>query len=330
VFGANATTLLMNLARSFTRTLTAGDTVVVTRLDHDANIRPWVLAARDAGAAVRWVDIDPRDATLDLASFEEALLTQPKLVAITLASNGVGTVTPAIELVSRAKEAGALVAVDGVHLAQHRAIDFTSLGADILAVSPYKVFGPHLGIVAARPEILDRWDPYRVRPAQDYPSPQRWETGTQNHEGLAGFVAAVSYLAGIGTSLGTPGDPSRRASVVAAFDAIGTHERVLAGRFLEGIGSIGGVRVFGIADRGRLDERTPTFAVLVGDQDPRETSKALASMGIFTWDGHYYAMELFERLGILDAGGAVRIGFCHYHTSAEVDRVVAALSELAS
>jgi selenocysteine lyase/cysteine desulfurase len=192
------------------------------------------------------------------------------------------------------------------------------------------VFGPHLGIVAARAEILDRWDPYRVRPAQDYPSPQRWETGTQNHEGLAGFVAAVDYLAGIGTSLGAVGDPSRRASVVAGFDAIGTHERTLAERFLEGIGSIGAVRVFGVADPDRLDERTPTFAVRVGDQDPRATAKALASIGIFTWDGHYYAMELFERLGILDTGGAVRIGFCHYHTPAEVDRVVAALSELAS
>jgi cysteine desulfurase family protein (TIGR01976 family) len=325
VFGANSTTLLMNLSRSLARLLTPDDTVVVTRLDHDANVRPWVLAARDAGAAVQWVDIDTEDATLDMDSFDKALALGPRFMAFTLASNGVGTVTPAADLVARAKAAGALVAVDGVHLAQHRAIDFAGLGADVLAVSPYKVFGPHLGMVAATAEVLDGWDPYRVRPAEAYASPNRWETGTQNHEGLAGFVAAVDYLAQVGTTLGAPDDPSRRAAIKAGFDAIRAHERGLATRFLEGIDSIDDVRLCGIADLDRLDERTPTFAVRLGDQDPRETSKALAAMGIFTWDGHYYAMELFERLGILDSGGAVRIGFCHYHTLEEVDRVLSAL-----
>lgn len=328
VFGANTTTLLMNLARSLTPTLTGDDTVVVTRLDHDANVRPWVLAARDAGATLRWVDIDPRDATLDLASFDDALRTGPALVAFTLASNGVGTITAARDLVERARSAGAIVVVDGVHIAQHRAIDLATLGADILAVSPYKVFGPHLGMVAASPVVLDGWSPYRVRPADQYPSPQRWETGTQNHEGLAGFVAAVDYLASIGTTFGDPDDPSRRSAVLAGFDAIGAHERVLAMRFLAGIDALAGVRLYGIADPGRIDERTPTFAIRVGEANPRETSKALAAEGVFTWDGHYYAMELFERLGVLDTGGAVRIGFCHYHTLDEVDRVVEALAEL--
>lgn len=330
VFGANTTTLLMNFARSLTNVLTPEDTVVVTRLDHDANIRPWVLAARDAGATVCWVDIDTRDATLDLESFDAALALGPRFVAVTLASNGVGTVTPAFELVARAKASGALVAVDGVHLAQHRAIDFAALGADLLAVSPYKVFGPHMGMVAASAEVLDGWDPYRVRPAQDYDSPERWETGTQNHEGLAGFIAAVDYLAGIGTTLGSLDGPDRRAAVVAGFEAIGVHEQMLAARFLDGIATIDGVRLYGVPGTDRLDERTSTFAVRLGDQDPRETSKELAARGIFTWDGHYYAMELFERMGILDTGGAVRIGFCHYHTHAEVDRVVSALTELAS
>jgi cysteine desulfurase family protein (TIGR01976 family) len=329
VFGANTTTLLMNLARSFANVLTPEDTVVVTRLDHDANIRPWVLAARDAGATVCWVDIDTDDATVDQESFDAALALAPKFVALTLASNGVGTVTPAAELVARAKAAGALVAVDGVHLAQHRAIDFEGLGADLLCVSPYKIFGPHMGMVAARADVLEDWDPYRVRPADSYASPERWETGTQNHEGLAGFVAAVDYLAGIGTSLGSPDAPDRRSAVVAGFEAIGDHERALAARFLEGIAQIETIRLYGVPGTDRLDERTPTFAVRLGDQDPRETSKELAARGIFTWDGHYYAMELFERLGLLDTGGAVRIGFCHYHTPAEVDRVVAALAELA-
>lgn len=329
VFGANSTSLLFHLSRSFARTIGPGDEVVVTRLDHDANVRPWVLAARDAGASVTWVDVRPDDATLDLASFGAALERSPRLVAFTLASNAVGTVTPAAELVARAKAAGALVAVDGVHVAQHRSIDLTALEADIVTISPYKVFGPHMGMVAASGEVLDEWDPYRVRPAEHYASPERWETGTQNHEAMAGFVAAVDYLAEIGATCGPPTDPSRRSAVVAAFDAIGAHERDLARRFLEGIASIDRVRLFGIGDLGRLDERTPTFAVRVGDRHPRETATALADRGIFVWDGHYYAIELYDRLGLLDAGGAVRIGFCHYHSTDEVDRVLEALADLA-
>jgi cysteine desulfurase family protein (TIGR01976 family) len=329
VFGPNSTSLLFHLARSFARTIGPGDEIVVTRLDHDANVRPWLLAARDAGATVRWADVRPDDATLDLDSFDAALERRPRLVAFTLASNAVGTVTPASDLVARAKAAGALVAVDGVHVAQHRSIDLAAIGADIVTISPYKVFGPHMGMVAASPEVLDRWDPYRVRPAERYPSPERWETGTQNHEAMAGLVAAVDYLAEIGAAHGRPADGTRRAAVLAAYDAIGAHERELARRFLEGIERIGGISLFGIADPERLDERTPTFAVRVGDRHPRETAKALAEQGIFVWDGHYYAIELVERLGLLESGGAVRIGFCHYHSADEVDRVLEALEDLA-
>ena len=328
VFGPNATTLLFHLSHSFARTIGAGDVVVVTRLDHDANIRPWVLAARDAGAEIQWVDIHADDATLDLGSFDRALERNPALVAFTLASNAVGTITPARDLVAKAKAAGALVAVDGVHIAQHRAIAFDELGADVVAVSPYKVFGPHLGMVAAGPAVLDGWDPYRLRPADAYAPPQRWETGTQNHEGLAGLTAAVGYLAEVGQIAGSPSDGSRRAAVGAAYEAFAVHERALATRFLEGLSALPRVQLFGIGDLERLDRRTPTFAVRVGDRDPRETSKNLAERGIFTWDGHYYAMELYERLGILDDGGAVRIGFCHYHSLDEVDRVLEALGDL--
>lgn len=333
VFGANSTSLLMHMARSFTGTIGPSDHVVVTRLDHDANVRPWVLAARDSGATVTWVDITPEDATLDLDSFDAALRLEPKLVAFTLASNAVGTVTPAADLVRRAKTSGAVVVVDGVHVAQHRAIDLGVLGADIVTVSPYKVFGPHLGMVAATPEVLDVWDAYRVRPAERYDAPERWETGTQDHEAMAGFTAAVDYLAGIGTPSGPPPEPrgdasARRAAIVAAFEAIGAYERDLARHFLEGVSSIDGVRLYGIDDVDRLDERTPTFALRVADQHPRDTAKALAAGGIFTWDGHYYAIELFERLGLLESGGAVRVGFCHYHSHDEVDRVVEALAGL--
>ena len=326
VFGANATTLLFHLARSVTRMLRPGDEVVVTRLDHDANIRPWVLAAAEAGASVRWVDIDPDVATLDVASFDEALSERTKLVAFTLASNAVGTIPPADDLVGRAKAAGALVVLDGVHLAQHRSIDLRALGADVVATSPYKFFGPHQGMLGVRRDLLAALQPHKVRPAADI-GPERWETGTQSHEALAGTIAAIDYIAGVGRSVDDTA-ATRRAAVLAGFEAFRTHERELARRFMEGVGPIRGVRVVGIADVDRVGERTPTFAVRVGDQHPFDTARAFAERGIFVWDGHYYAIEVFERLGLLDSGGAVRIGFCHYHTEAEVDRVLAALADL--
>jgi cysteine desulfurase family protein (TIGR01976 family) len=328
VFGANTTTLLLHLSRSFARTMGPGDEVVVTRLDHDANIRPWVLAADDAGATVRWVDVCDDDATLDEASFDAALNDRTKLVAFTLASNAVGTITPAAELIGRAKQTGAVVAVDGVHLAQHRSIDLRALGADLVTSSPYKYFGPHQGVVAVRRAILDAWRPYKLRPVDDT-NPDRWETGTQNHEAMAGTIAAIDYLASLGTTYGAPIDGSRRAAIRAGFAEIEDHERALAIRFLEGIAAIDGIRLYGVAERDRVGERTPTFALRVGDEHPIATAEALAERGIFVWDGHYYAIELYDRLGINESGGAVRIGFCHYHTTAEVDRVLETLADLA-
>jgi cysteine desulfurase family protein (TIGR01976 family) len=322
VFGPNATTLLLHVSRSFSKMLAPGDEVVVTRLDHDANVRPWILAAADAGASVRWVDVEDGDVTIDPDSFDAALSPRTKLVAFTLASNAVGTIPPAADLVARAKEVGALVAVDAVHLAQHRLLDLHGLGADLLVCSPYKFFGPHLGILAARRSLLGSLVPYKLVPASD-DVPDRWETGTQNHEGLAGLVAAVDYLAGLAGAAGTP----RRDRLAASFGAIAAHERTLADRFLDGVAGLPHVRLWGIPDRARLDERTPTFAIRVGDRHPAETAKALAARGIFVWDGDYYAREIMIRLGLLDSGGAVRIGFCHYHTVSEVDRVLAALSE---
>lgn len=328
VFGPNATSLLLHLSRSFGKTLRPGDEVVVTKLDHDANVRPWILAARDAGATVRWVDIHEDDVSLDLDSFDAALTERTRLVAFTLASNAVGTIPPALELVRRVHAAGALVAVDGVHLAQHRPLDLHGLDADILACSAYKFFGPHLGLLAVRRELLETWTPYKLRPAPDT-APERWETGTQNHEGLAGMVAAVDYLSGLGGSVGGPTARPRRVWVVAGFEAIGAHERALALRFLTGIGRLPDVRLWGIADPSRVNERTPTFAIRVGDQDPLKTAAELSRRGIYAWDGHYYAITVMERLGLLDTGGAVRIGFCHYHSGDDVDRVLEALADVA-
>ncbi len=327
VFGPNATTLLMHLSRSFGRTLDPRDEIVVTKLDHDANVRPWVLAAQDAGATVRWVDIRDDDVTLDLDSFDAALSDRTRLVAFTLASNAVGTIPPAAELVRRVHAAGALAAVDGVHFAQHRALDLHGLGADVLACSPYKFFGPHLGVLAVRRELLERWTPYKLRPAPDE-APDRWETGTQNHEGLAGMTAAIDYLADLGRAYGAREGDTRRAAIVAGFDAIGAHERELATRFLGGLADLPNVRLWGVADPERVNERTPTFAVRVGDQDPLKTAAELARRGIYVWDGHYYAITVMERLGLLDTGGAVRVGFCHYHSIEDVERVLEALAAL--
>jgi cysteine desulfurase family protein (TIGR01976 family) len=323
VFGPNATSLLLHVSRSFAKTLEPDDEVVVTRLDHDANVRPWVLAAADAGAIVRWVDIHEDDVTIDVASFDAALSPRTKLVAFTLASNAVGTIPAAADLVARAKAVGAVVALDGVHLAQHRLPDLQGLGADLLVCSPYKFFGPHLGVLAARRSILASWSPYKLIPSSDE-VPERWETGTQNHEGLAGLTAAVEYLARLATVSGT----GRRDRLVAAYEAISAHERMLADRFLVGLANLPSVRLWGIADRDRIGERTPTFAIRVGDEHPAETAKALGARGIFVWDGDYYAREIMVRLGLFETGGAVRIGFCHYHSPDEVDRVLDALREL--
>jgi cysteine desulfurase family protein (TIGR01976 family) len=322
VFGQNATSVLLHLSRSIGRTWGPGDEVVVTRLDHDANVRPWILAAADAGATVRWVDVRPDDVTLDLDDLAQVVGPRTKVVACTLASNAVGTMPPMADVVAIAKRAGALVALDGVHLAQHRAIDLHGLGADLVATSPYKYFGPHQGMAAVRAELLASLVPYKLRAAPDE-DPDRWESGTQSHEALAGTIAAIDYLAQVG------GGGDRRDAVRRGYDAFEAHERELAARFLEGIAGLPAVRLIGIADASRLDERTPTFAVRVGDQHPIETSRLLGERGIFTWEGHYYAIEVFERLGLLGTGGALRIGFCHYHTLDEVDRVLEGLDDLA-
>ncbi|HLA92599.1 MAG TPA: cysteine desulfurase-like protein [Actinomycetota bacterium] len=324
-FGPNSTTLLLAFSRSVARTLEPGDEVVITRFDHDANVRPWILAAEDAGASVRWVDLRDEDVTLDVASLEAALSGRTKVVAFSLASNAVGSVTPAADLVRLIRERApeALVCVDGVHVAQHRSVNVHSIGADVAVCSPYKIFGPHLGIMFGRRELLTSLRPYKLRPASDE-IPYRWETGTQNHEGFAGFVAAMDYLAGLTQAAG-----SRRERIAAAFrDAIVPWEAELSRRFLDGVVSLTHVRLFGIAHAARVDERTPTFAVRVEEQHPLETAKGLAERGIYVWDGHYYAIELMERLGLLETGGAVRIGFCHYNTPDEVDRVLEALASL--
>ncbi len=326
VFGPNMTTLSFALSRSLARQLGPGDEVVVTVLDHDANVAPWLAVARDVGARVRWVDVHASDCTLDLDSLDRAIGPRTRIVAFTMASNAVGTIASAREVVERARAAGAIVVADAVHYAQHRTIDVRALDVDVLFSSAYKFFGPHLGLMWARREHLDAWEPYKVRPASEE-TPARWETGTQNHEGLAGLVAAVDYLADVGRTFGDPGD-SRRSAVVSGMEAIRAYERGLTTRFLEGLAGLPDVRLYGIADQERADERTPTFAVRAGDRHPREIAAELGRRGVFVWDGNYYALAIMQRLGLEDTGGAVRIGYCHYATVEEVDRVIDELRDL--
>jgi cysteine desulfurase family protein (TIGR01976 family) len=327
VFGHNMTTLAFALSRSLARSLKAEDEVVVTSLDHDANIAPCVSAAEDAGATFRWVDVRTDDCTLDLDSLERALSPRTRIVAFTLASNATGSLTPADDIVRRARASDAIVIADAVHLAQHRAIDVRALGADVLFCSPYKFFGPHLGIMFGSREVLDTLRPYKVRPAQDH-SPGRWETGTMSFEALAGLIATIGYLAGVGREFCDVGAGGRREQVVAGMRAIEAYEAALTARFLEALPSLAGVTLYGIADRSRARERTPTFAVRVGDDHPREVAARLAERGIFVWDGNYYALAIMQRLGLEGSGGAVRVGFCHYNTTEEVDRVLDELRNL--
>ena len=322
VFGQNATTLLFSISRAIGRTLGPGDELVVTRLDHDANVAPWLSLADDTGAAIRHVDLSEADGTLDLGSLDTVLNERTRVVAFTLASNALGTVTPAEEIVRKAHAAGVLAVGDAVHIAQHRALDVRPLDVDLLMCSPYKFFGPHMGVLFGKRKLLGELRPYKVRPSRNT-VPERWETGTLPHESLAGLIAAVDYLGSLASSAG-----DRRARVLAGVEAIRAYETELSLRFLSGVRGMDGVRLFGIGDPARVAERTPTFAIRVGDDPPVETAKRFAERGIFVWDGDYYALELMERLGLQSSGGAVRIGFCHYNTAEEVDRVLDAFGEI--
>jgi cysteine desulfurase family protein (TIGR01976 family) len=332
-FGANMTTLTFHLSRSLGALFEPGDEIVVTTLDHEANVSPWRRLADDRGFAVRTVDIRPDDVTLDLEGLEAALGPKTRLVAVGYASNAVGTINPVREIVARAHEIGAWTWIDAVHYAPHGPIDVRALGTDFLVTSVYKWFGPHLGSLYGRAEVLEQLPDYKVRPAHD-----RFETGTQNFEAIAGARAAVDYLASVGERFGTgstneaaePALTGRRAKVVAGMTAIQAWEASLAERLLRGLASIRGVRVHGIADPARIAERTPTIAITIEGTTPRQAAEALGRQGIFTWDGDFYAQALIERLGLFDSGGVLRLGIVHYNTPAEIDRLLEALKRIAS
>ena len=327
-FGPNMTTITFSISRALGRELRPGDEVLVTRLDHDANVAPWLAAANDRGATVRWLELAEDRATLDLDSLGDILSPRTRIVAVGLASNALGTVTDVGRIIEAAHAVGATVYVDAVHAAPHIPIDVSTLHADILVTSPYKYFAPHLGMLYGRRDLLEQLAAYRVRPAGDA-LPAKLEVGTQNHEALAGLLGTFGYLEALGAAYGDVADRSdRRARLHAAMSAIHAHERDMSLAVLERLASVPGLRLFGIGDAARVAERVPTFSFTLAGHHPRAVAEHLASRAISTWDGDFYAWELIRALGLDDAGGLLRIGLVHYNTVEEADRLRDALLEL--
>jgi cysteine desulfurase family protein (TIGR01976 family) len=324
VFGANMTSLTFQLSRALARTLCPGDEVVVTGLDHDANITPWVLAARDAGATVRRVNVRPEDCSLDLDDLRRQLGPRTRLVAVGCASNAVGTVSDVAAITRLAHAAGALVFLDAVHYAPHGPMDVQAWDCDFLACSAYKFFGPHVGILWGRRAPLEELPAYKVRPAPEA-VPDRWMTGTQNHEGLAGVTAAVDYLADLAPPL--PGSPVRRDRLRATMNAVRAYEADLARRLLEGLAERPEFKVWGITDPDRLTGRVPTVSVTHARLSAVEMAARLAARQVYAWHGNLYAVELSERLSVEKSGGFLRLGLVHYNTAAEIDAVLHVLDE---
>ncbi len=322
-FGQNMTSLTFSVSRALSRTWKAGDEIVVTRLDHDANITPWMMAAAERDVTVRWLDFSPEHGhDLDYAALDGLVNDRTRLVAVTHASNAVGTVVDVARVGEAARSVGARLFVDAVHYAPHGLVDVAALGCDFLVASAYKFFGPHAGFLFGRHDLLAELEAYKVRPAPSDP-PGKWETGTQSFESLAGVAAAVDYLA----SLGGPGRTglSRREALRASIDAIAEYEQSLSKAFLSAVAERDAVTLHGPTTPAN---RTPTFAVGIAGRTPVDVQRALGEKGIFVWAGHYYAVEVMQRLGVLNSGGLVRIGFVHYNTMDELNRVMTAIDEL--
>ncbi len=332
VFGGNMTTLTFHLARTLGQALRPGDEVVVTRLDHDANIAPW-LYLQERGAVVRWLEFSPDDCTLDLGALGRLINEKTRIVAVGFASNAFGTINDVPRIIAAARQAGALTFVDAVHYAPHRPIDVQELGCDFLACSPYKFYGPHSGVLYGRREALERLRPYKVRPSQTA-IPDCFETGTKNHEGIAGVTAAVDFLAALGRDLGKPEsferyESGRRRWLKQSLAVITEHESRLFARLLSGLRELPGVRIFGITDEARLDQRTPTACFTLPGLTPAQIAEKLGQLDIQVWDGNYYAWEAMNFLGLEEKGGAVRAGLSLYNTGEEVDRFLDALRRIA-
>ena len=336
VFGANMTSLTFSFSRAIGRMLQPGDEIIVTHLDHDGNIAPWV-ALEEKGIIIKWADFRPQDCRLDLDHLASLLNDKTKMVALGYASNAVGTINPIAEIAEMVHAAGAWLWVDAVHYAPHGPIDVQRAGCDFLVCSAYKFFGPHVGILWGRLDLLEQLEAYKVRPSKATP-PHKFETGTLNHEGLAGISAAIAYLAEVGRNYGSQLNPTasdvshgyseHRVDLKQAMDAIIAYERPLFVDLLTGIQKISGIRIYGITNPAEFDQRCPTLAFTREGFRPSQIAEYLGNQGIFVWDGNYYALAVTERLGLEDSGGMVRVGLAHYNTNEEIDRLITALNDM--
>ncbi len=333
IFGQNMTSLTLHLSRSIGRHFQAGDEIILSQMDHDANVEPWVLMARDFGFEIRWLPFDIETFEFDLAKLDELLTSKTRLVCIGGASNLTGTINDVKTVCTKAREAGAWSFIDAVQSVPHVSTDVQALGCDFLTCSAYKFFGPHQGILWGRREVLEALEPYKVRPASDA-IPECFETGTQSHEGLAGVTAAVDYFAWVGETMA--GDfyaanqqfEGRCLHTHAAMDCLFAYEKVLAERLIDGLGSIKGVTVQGITKPEAMHHRVPTVSFTHCTQTPADTARALGERNIFVWNGHNYAIEPAKALGIFDSGGAVRVGPVHYNSIEEIDVLLNALEDI--
>ena len=334
VFGPNMTSLTFHISRALARTWKPNDKILLTRLEHDANITPWVMAAEERGCQISYVDFNPEDGTLNLEEMELALLEEPVLVAIGYASNAMGTINPVKEIVSMAHRAGALVFVDAVQYAPHSPIDVQNLGCDYLVFSAYKIFGPHIGVLYGRYDLLDSLPAYKVRPASNNP-PEKFETGTKNHEGIAGLLGTFEYLNWLGENFGaevidqySSDFQGRKLNLKCAMAAIRNYEHDINQAVLDTLEETPGVTLYGPRELTHIEQRDPTFGFRVKGIDPRTISEKLDKHDIFTWSGNYYALSVTERLGVEEIGGMVRVGAVHYNTFDEINQFGKALAEI--
>ncbi len=331
-FGPNMTTLNFSLSRALAKTLKAGDEIVLTHMDHDANVSPWLLIARDYDLVVRWVDINTEDCTLDLNTLEAALTDKTKIVATVHASNAVGSINPVKQIAEMAHAAGAYHVVDAVQSAPHIPIDVQAIGCDFLLCSAYKFFGPHIGILWGKYDLMASLPVYKVRPSKDKP-PHRWETGTGSFETIAAVGAAIEYFASIGQLYGEPYQPrfpnlsGRKLDLKTAMTVLGEYERELAAHLIKVLGNLNGAKIYGITEPSRLVERVPTVVFTLEGHTPDEIATHLSNQEIYVWSGDYYAVEIMNRLNQAE-NGMVRVGLAHYNTHEEINRLEIALNQM--
>ena len=325
VFGQNMTTITMHLSRSIGRLFQRGDEIILSRMDHDANVWPWVLMAKDLDLNVRWLPFSPETFEFDLNDLDELLTDRTRLICVGGASNLTGTLNDVTSICARARAAGVLTYIDAVQSLPHVATDVQAIGCDFLVCSPYKFFGPHQGVLWGRLDVLERLEPYKVRPApKDVPG--CFETGTQSHEGFAGIKAAVDYFEWIGTSM--TGAEGGRAALVAAMELLFDYEKSLTEHLIDGLQGLDGVRVLGITAADAMDRRVPTVAFTHSSHSPARIAESLGRQNIFVWSGHNYAVEVARTLGIYESGGAVRVGPVHYNSREELDELLAELRQI--